>query len=47
MCPSGLVSGGPPTHCIITVAFYLLLFVTPLASTLRTKLEEDLLGRHG
>lgn len=47
MCPSGLVSGGPPTHCIIAVAFYLLLFVAPLASTLRTKLVEDLLGRYG
>lgn len=47
MCPSGLVSGGPPTHCIIAAAFYLLLFVAPLAETLRTKLVEDLLGRYG
>lgn len=28
-------------------AFYLLLFVAPLAATLRTKLVEDLLGRYG
>lgn len=42
MCSSGLVSGGPPTHWIIAVAFYLLLFVAPLASTLRTKLVEDM-----
>lgn len=28
ICLSGLVWGSPPTHCIITVAFYFLLFVT-------------------
>lgn len=44
ICLSGLVWGSPPTHCIITVAFYFLLFVTLLASALRAEQVEDLGG---